>query len=219
MDSSCVESWTGAVKKRPEDDSSEMHGLTETVPCAPIDAKAGDLNRVMGRIAEQFRRSNPGVALHLKYQKGLWPVGVGEELAVRIVSALLKNAEQAMLGGGGDIYAETVNLAVEERRKDSFGLKPGHYVKLSITDTGAVQRVFMPFATRCENGGKKTRSTGLNDIYGIVSRYRGVITLTSKRAAGTTFSVYLPASKYSVGVDVGTPVDPLRKGTPSINPL
>ena len=204
------------MKKRPEDDLTETNILEGSVDRVIIDAGTGDVNDIMGKIAARFERSNPGVIIHLKYQKGLWPIGVRRDHVAQILLTLLNNAGRAM-PGGGDLYAETVNLTIEERRMESFCLRPGRYVKLSVTDTGATQRVFMPFVTRHGNNGNEAENTGLDGIYDIVNRHGGIITLARKEAIGTTFSICLPASKYSVEVDAGIPGELLRKATPPEN--
>lgn len=196
---SSLQGWSGTMKKRPEDDLTEANVLEGSVNRGSIAARAGDVNDVMGKIAGRFGRLNPGVVIHLKYQKGVWPIGVRNALIFQILFTLLNNAGQAM-PGGGDLYAETANFTIEERRMESFSLRPGRYVKLSVTDTGATQRVFMPFATRHENDGNGEGCTGLDGIDSVVSRHGGVITMVRKEAIGTTFSVYLPASKNPVGV-------------------
>ncbi len=174
-------------------------------------------NDIMREVADLFSRSNREVVIHRKYQKGIWPVEVKRSLVARILLTLFNNAGQAM-PGGGDLYVETVNLIIGERRQDSFCLRPGRYVKVSVMDTGATQRVFMPFVTRHAQEGKGPGDPGLDTIYGIVRRHGGLITLERKEGIGTTFSVYLPAAENAAGVYIGPPGDPLREEATSKYP-
>jgi len=119
----------------------------------------------------------------------------------QIEQALLNlyvNAWQAMRGGG-DIYLQTENVTLDEREVSPDGLKPGTYVKFSITDTGVgmdettQQRIFEPFFTTKEMSGGA--GLGLATVYSIVANHGGTIHVYSKKGHGTTFTIYLPASR------------------------
>ena len=77
-----------------------------------------------------------------------------------------------------------------------IGIKPGHYVKLTVSDTGhgidpaLTQRIFDPFfTTKSKDEGT---GLGLYVVYGIVKNHDGVITVYSEPGKGASFSVYLP---------------------------
>ena len=56
--------------------------------------------------------------------------------------------------GGGDIYLETTNVTINKGYMKPFYVKPGRYVKVSVTDTGmgmdekTKERIFEPFSRR-----------------------------------------------------------------------
>jgi two-component system, cell cycle sensor histidine kinase and response regulator CckA len=113
-----------------------------------------------------------------------------------ILMNLAVNARDAMPRGGTlAIQTATADLGDDFARKHP-GAAPGHYVILSVCDTGTgmdahtLAHLFEPFFTTKEPG--KGTGLGLSMVYGIVKQSGGYITVDSKLGAGTTFRVYLP---------------------------
>ncbi len=81
-------------------------------------------------------------------------------------------------------------------------LKPGNYLKLSVSDSGhgmtddIQQLIFDPFFTT--KGREEGTGLGLSVVHGIVTSHGGAITVESSPGKGSVFSVYLPVlEKYS----------------------
>jgi PAS domain S-box-containing protein len=76
-------------------------------------------------------------------------------------------------------------------------LRIGHFVRISLTDTGAgmdkatVERIFEPFFTT--KGPGEGTGLGLSVVYGIIQNHEGVITVYSQPGEGTTFHLYFPS--------------------------
>jgi two-component system, cell cycle sensor histidine kinase and response regulator CckA len=106
----------------------------------------------------------------------------------QVLLNLAVNARDAM-PAGGILSFETRNVELAE----------GHYVQLTVTDTGdgmtpdVCAQIFDPFFTTKPPG--QGTGLGLATVYGIVDQSGGQIAVYSEPELGTSFKVFLPATR------------------------
>jgi PAS domain S-box-containing protein len=155
-----------------------------------------DLNGVVTENLNMLRRMiGEDVELVLVAANGLGSVRADAGQVEQVIMNLAVNARDAM-PSGGRLTIETSNMAIDqERARFQAPLKPGDYVMLSITDTGAgmdpetQSHIFEPFFT---TKGPKGTGLGLSTVYGIVKQSGGYIWVETQAGKGTTFKIYFP---------------------------
>jgi PAS domain S-box-containing protein len=137
------------------------------------------------------------IAIRLDAPREVAPVNADPTQMQQVFMNLCINASHAMPDGGDlTVVLEDVTLD-EEYCRQYVQARPGHYVCLSVRDTGAgmapeVQaRIFEPFFTTKEVG--KGTGLGLAMVYGIVKEHGGHVNVYSEVGKGSEFKVYLPA--------------------------
>ena len=160
-----------------------------------------DLNQLVETTAETFGRTRKDIIIDQQLAEDLFAVEVDPGQIEQVLFNLYVNAADAM-PGGGDLILKTMNTNHKQMRGKLYEPKPGNYVLLMVTDTGTgmdketMDRIFDPFFTTKEMG--RGTGLGLASAYGIVKGHGGYIEIKSKEGHGTTFSIYLPASRKKV---------------------
>jgi len=142
----------------------------------------------------RFALSGSNVGCEFNVPEDLWMVEADEGQIGQVVQNIIINADHAM-PEGGKVKISGDNVQITEA--DSLSLEAGRYIKISISDKGSgipkkhLQRIFDPFFTTKEEG----RGLGLASSLSIVLNHKGHIHVDSELGAGTTFDIYLPASR------------------------
>ncbi len=161
----------------------------------PLEIKQIDLKNFMGDVTTLVRPSlRSDIELVTEISDQLWPVDADAGALELAILNLAFNARDAMKDGGMlRISAHNVVLNGEPE-----GLR-GEHVALKVTDTGSgmtpetVERVFEPFFTTKSFG--EGTGLGLSQVFGFAKQIGGGVTVESQVGQGSTFTLYLPASR------------------------
>jgi PAS domain S-box-containing protein len=161
----------------------------------PLEIKQVDLKQFFADVATLVRpslRSDIDVVTEISDQ--LLPVDADAGALELVLLNLAFNARDAMAGGG------TLRISAhnEVLHGTPEGLN-GEHVVLRVADTGSgmapevMERVFEPFFTTKSFG--EGTGLGLSQVFGFAKQIGGAATVESKVGEGSTFTIYLPASR------------------------
>ncbi|MDJ0720852.1 MAG: ATP-binding protein [Desulfobacterales bacterium] len=181
--------------------------------------KPCNLNSIVNKASEIFGRTKREVNIHRVFARDIWSVEVDSGQIEQVLMNLFVNAWQAM-PDGGDLFIEIENVELDDHytRIKPYNIRPGRYVKLSVTDTGVGmdtetrKRIFEPFFSTKEKG--MGTGLGLASAYGIVKNHGGFINCYSEVGHGTTFNIYFPESEKAIVDEERGRDDELVTGVP-----
>ena len=135
------------------------------------------VEEVLELVEEELREK--GISLNRDYPQESIMGRMDSGLMKQAIINLIKNAVQAMPGGG--------EISIRMEKKDA-------YLKFSITDQGTgiprekINRLFEPLFTTKETGS----GLGLLVVYKALRQHGGYVEVTSQPGEGTTFTIWLP---------------------------
>ncbi|MFA6244737.1 MAG: ATP-binding protein, partial [Candidatus Hydrogenedentales bacterium] len=180
-----------------------------------LNAVIADMNKMMSRLL------NEDIALSAELRPGLDRVKADPGQVEQIILNLVMNARDAMPNGGRLAFTTSSVTISHSHDPDMTGLPAGEYVVLQVSDTGCgmsedvLAHIFEPFYTTKSE--EKGTGLGLSTVYGIVKQSGGAIAVESKPNRGSTFRVYLPATKEEIlPNETGTVTRSLRIGTETV---
>jgi signal transduction histidine kinase/ActR/RegA family two-component response regulator len=163
-----------------------------------LEPQALDLNAVVNKMNSMLPRL---ISEDIEFEAVLEPtldlIKADPGEVEQVILNLAVNARDAM-PQGGKIILETANVMLDGGYVRDSEVQPGHYVMLSVTDTGCGMteetqaHIFEPFFTTKETG--KGTGLGLATVYRIVRQAGGYIWVSSALGKGTTFKIFFPRS-------------------------
>ncbi|MDB5956393.1 PAS domain-containing protein [Ramlibacter sp.] len=180
----------------------------------PLAPKPVDVSQLVAAMDTILRRAlGSDIVVTYDDAADLWPALVDPVQLDNTLLNLCLNARDAMPRGGH------LRISTGNRRRDEEApaaradLVAGHYVLLTVSDTGTgiarehVARVFEPFFTTKDRG--KGTGLGLAMAYGFVKQTGGHVEIDSQPGHGTTIRIYLPrAARASQAPTAPQPLSP-----------
>ncbi len=180
--------------------ASEIVKLLQTYACcASVSMEDLDFSQTVEDVIQHVQGSiSRKATLSVSLARGLPQLRANREQIRLVVSNLIVNASEALEDGEGSIGIATgqVHLSETMARTYGAGLAPGHYLRLTVQDTGcgmyeaAHMKIFDPFYSTKFLG----RGLGLAVVQGILRSHRGGIGLLTAPGSGARFEILLPCS-------------------------
>ena len=167
----------------------------------PLEPKVVEVNSIITNLERSLLRligENISVVCHLHHEKEGAHIKADPNQLTQIILNLAVNARDAM-PQGGQLTLETAIADLTERNEPPFqcgDFVPGHYVLISLADTGigmsdeVKAHLFEPFFTTKVD--ERRSGLGLATCYGIVHQSGGHLRVESEVGKGTIVHIYLP---------------------------
>ncbi|MDD5260681.1 MAG: ATP-binding protein [Methylacidiphilales bacterium] len=157
-----------------------------------------DLNEVVTSLSKMLDRIiGDDIQIHLQLNPTALMIHADAGMIEQVLMNLAVNARDAMSMGGSLRIETSIKKVNADLARLHPEASPGHYVCLSVADTGTgippdiLLKIFEPFFTTKEPG--KGTGLGLATVFGIVKQHKGWIQVESKPEQGTCFRIFLPA--------------------------
>jgi PAS domain S-box-containing protein len=166
----------------------------------PLEAQAVDVGPLIASVGRLVRRSLPeSLALDMAERDApLWAWADPQQLQNSLLNLII-NARDATPHAHGRIVLSAAAQRLDTAQALALQVEPGDYVCLQVQDNGqgmapaTVARVYEPFFTTKRPG--QGTGLGMAMVYGFVKQSGGAIGIDSHIGAGTTVSLWLPASE------------------------
>ncbi len=183
---------TAALKSK--DLTSQLLAFSKNQPLEPNVLNINTIIRNTEKILHQLIGENIEFITMLNDKLGNIVADLSQIEQVIIYLAI--NVRDSM-PNGGKLIIETNNTNLDKYfAMNHLSFSPGHYIILSITDTGhgmdkeTKSKIFEPFFTTKDNN--RGTGLGLSSVYGTIKQSNGYIYCYSELDKGTTFKIYLP---------------------------
>ncbi len=155
-----------------------------------------DVTRLVGSMEDLLQRAlGPTVRIAKSLPSELARVRVDSNQLELALLNLAVNARDAMPVGGA-LSVAACNEVVSAGDPSAAGVKPGAYVRVSVSDNGmgmdeaTLAKATEPFFTT--KGPGKGTGLGLSMVHGLAAQSGGMLRVTSQVGRGTTVDLWLP---------------------------
>ena len=186
-----------------------------------LEPKVINVGRFVLGMEDMVRRTlGEGIEIETVVPEGPWNALIDPAQIENAVLNLAINGRDAMQGHGNltmTVSNVSLDAAYAKRHAD---VRPGDYVKLAISDTGAgmtavvMGQAFEPFfSTKPVGSGT---GLGLSMVYGFVKQSGGHVEIETVLGVGTTMKLYLPRTEQAEDVIAAADTGPVVGGTETI---
>lgn len=163
-----------------------------------------DLNEILCNLESLITHTiSSKIQVEMNLAENLASIKADPSHVEQSVMNVVINASEAMPNGGKLMITTSSVYLNEEYCRSVVGVKPGNYVKMSVSDSGrgmdsaTLAQIFDPFFSTKQRGSLRGTGMGLSVVKGIVQQQGGHITCESEPGAGTTITIYFPAIEVS----------------------
>jgi PAS domain S-box-containing protein len=160
------------------------------------------LEALVAEIVPTVQRMLPKIEIVVAAAKDLQPVAADAGAVQHMLLNIANNGADAMPDGGRlTLHVEPATPDDKYMAAQEWGA-PGHYVVLSVRDTGVgmspetLARIFEPyFTTKPPDRGS---GLGMAMVYGLMKQHLGYVLVNSQLGVGTEVRLYFPVSAHAV---------------------
>jgi len=148
---------------------------------------------------EKLKAYHPYVSFKTELDKDLLNIKGSPIHLEKSVMNLVSNASEA-ISEKGEVTIQTANLYLDTPIRGYDDVREGDYVILTVSDSGRgiqaadIEKIFEPFYTK-KTMGRSGTGLGLAVVWGTVKDHDGYIDVQSEDGAGSTFTIYFPATR------------------------
>ncbi|MBN1850849.1 MAG: response regulator [Deltaproteobacteria bacterium] len=168
------------------------------------------INQVLNlnKIVDEYTRSpeyqkllsfHPNVEIEFRLAEDLLNIKGSSVHLSKMLMNLTSNAFEATMNKG-KVIISTENRYVDMQKGLHHDLVEGEYVVLAVADEGIgisnedLKNIYEPFYTK-KIMGRSGTGLGMSVVWGTVKDHRGYIDTKSSEGHGTTFEIYIPATR------------------------
>ena len=162
---------------------------------APIKTPASIADLIQETVSFSMRGTQSRSRLTI--EPDLWGTDFDPGQISQVIANLVVNADQAM-PNGGTLHLSCDNFSHKATTNSVvLDLPSGDYIRIRVRDEGVgiaeeyLDRIFEPYFTTKAKG----NGLGLATSYSVVKNHSGLITVESELHCGSTFTIYLPATR------------------------
>ena len=148
---------------------------------------------------EKFKAYHPYVTFKSDLEESLSNIKGSPVHLGKTIMNLVSNASEA-ISDEGEVIIRTKNCYIDKPIGGYDDVREGDYVVLTVSDNGRgisasdIKKIFEPFYTKKVMGRSGT-GLGLAVVWGTVKDHDGYIDVQSEDGRGSTFTIYLPATR------------------------